>query len=228
MYVFMGTWRTSGGGLGAGIKVFDKETLIEKIKSSKGKSWMHQLRYAKVNEGYSELVSLMSLAEFDEIFDPRIFTTEEITKYFRKEVSEKYGEHAERKKLKRIPKKELKIGRCYQTDTGDEYFYFGKCKGSFYEPEFKSSYWHGTTPKKNEEFDGYVYSRNNKQGNIEDIFISKFDYEDKQTTRVHKPYYINSLKKFVKELNHKIEVSKSFEYKDTTGRILKIEFLDIK
>lgn len=231
MYIFMGTWRTSRGGLGAGIEVFDKEKLINKIKSSEQRGWLHQLRYAKVNEGYSELLSLMNLLEFEEVFDPSIFTPKEITTYFRKEISEKYGEHAIRKTLRRIPKKELKIGGLYKTDTDEEYFYLGKCKGSYYQPERKNNYYY-FQKENNEEFEGYVYENKSsyrEQNDITSLLVNIHKKDDKKcTSSLYKPYCIKSVKKFVKDLNYQIKIPKAFEFKDDDGRILKIEFLDVK
>ncbi|BAO04825.1 DNA-binding protein [Clostridium botulinum B str. Osaka05] len=231
MYIFMGTWRTSRGGLGAGIEVFDKEKLVNKIKSSEQKGWLHQLRYAKVNEGYSELLSLMSLSEFEEVFDPSIFTPKEITTYFRKEISEKYGEHAIRKTLKRIPKKELKIGGLYKADTDEEYFYLGKCKGSYYQPEIKSYHSYFST-EKNQEFEGYVYEKKTnykEQNDITSLLVNIHKKRDKTScSLVYKPYCIKSVKKFVEDLNYQIKIPKTFEFTDDDGRILKIEFLDVK
>lgn len=216
MYVFLGTWRTSRGGLGAGIEVYDKDEIIKMIKKEKeSRHWFSQFRYAKVNEGCSSLLKEMRLEEFEEIFESDLFTPKEITKFFRKEISDKYGEHAIRNQKQRIPKKDLEIGRVYVADNGENYIYFGRIKGSLYTPEQKNYYYN--RPSKTEEFEGYCHRYTYKNNDIsKDIFRARW-----------KPEVIKSIKKFIEIKDTIIDVPKILDLEED-GYKLHIEFLDVK
>lgn len=228
MYVFIKTTGSSRCNIHAGFDVFDKDTLIRYIKSDK-KGW-GQLRYAKINGGGASLLSHMTLKEFEECFEPDTFTREEITRYFRKEISEKYGKHAVKATLPRISKKDLEIGRAYKVENGDIYYYLGRCKGIFYEPAYKM-YYSWSSPERKREFEGYYFPRAYRRDEgftdktLEDKLVSKYRTGE---SSVYYPDCIKSIKKFVEKLDHKIEVPRHFEHKDSSGRILKIEFLDVE
>jgi hypothetical protein len=218
MYVFLGTWRTSRGGLGAGIEVYDKETIIKKLKGDTKKHWINSFRYAKVNEGCSSLIKEMRLEEFEEIFELDLFTPDEITKFFRKEISDKYGEHSIRKEMKRISKKDLEVGRVYLADNGDEVYYFGNIKGSLYTPEKEYSYWSSRIePAKTEEFEGYCFvDCYNKNRKFDELFRA-----------YHTPHVVKSVRKLIEVKEYKIEVPRIHE-EEKDGYKLRIEFLDVK
>lgn len=218
MYVFLGTWRTSRGGLGAGIEVYDKDKIINLIKSDKkSRGWFSSFRYVKVNDGSSSLLKDMRLDEFEELFDVDLFTPQEITRFFRKEISEKYGEHAIRNQQKRISKKDLEVGRVYVADNGSEYFYFGKIKGSLYTPEKKNSYYSWShRSAKTEEFEGFCCEYNyEKKGELKDVFNG-----------LYTPTTLKSVKKFIEVKDKFIEVPRVYDC-EKDGYKLHIEFLDV-
>lgn len=108
-------------GLNASIKILNTELVVDLIKNNKAGGG---IRYGQVGS-YMGLLKEMPLEKFEQIFDPTVFTPDQITRYFRKEISMKYGKHLERSKIKRLPQKEVVRGGVYLTDTGYKYIYLG-------------------------------------------------------------------------------------------------------
>jgi|SRR5690349_20135418 len=87
----------------ASFPLWNKQMFLDNIKQGKNYG---RYRYGQIG-GSVSLLKDMHLEEFDSVFSPADFTTKEITQIFRKEISEKYGEHAEKAKIKPLSKKEL-------------------------------------------------------------------------------------------------------------------------
>lgn len=223
-YVFMETWRTSRGGLGAGIEVMDVEKFKEKVLIGK-KGYWNQYRYCKVN-GVSSLLNSMTLEEFEEIFPDNPFSAEQITNVFSKAVSEKYGLHKIRKETKRIPAKDLEIGRLYKAGNGDELVYFGKVKAKLETLEHSKKSYFGTRKIDGSvnEYDGYLYGYKRKGESITDCFTWTMN---SGRVALGRPYVLKSRKKLVEKLDFKVEVPNSLRIESDFHEILEIEFLEV-
>lgn len=121
-YVFTCTASGDRTNIMSSFPLWDKEMFVKDIKRGKNSG---RYRYGKIG-GYMNLLKDMSLEEFNQLFSADTFTTEEITLFFRKEISLVYGEHAEKAKIKAIPKKELERGCVYKDFNGSSYIYFGE------------------------------------------------------------------------------------------------------
>jgi hypothetical protein len=202
------------------MQVYDLDKMIELIKSeNKDRYYLGTFRYAKVNEGSTNLLKHMTLDEFEELFGADLFTSEEITQYFKKEISDKYGEHARIKKLDRIPKKDLEIGCVYIENSSGYFLYLGKIKGYLYTTSKKGNWYIGDKPAKKEEFEGYCYKslwRLNQNLNLEEILP------------FYLPYTTKSVKRFTgKNDEIKLDIPPVY-HAEKDGYILHIEFLDVK
>ena len=91
-YIFTVTTSGDRTNIMTGFPLWDKEMFLENVK--KGTNY-GRYRYG-VMGGHVWLLKDMSLIEFDQVFSPEEFTAKEITELFRKEISLKYGEHAEK------------------------------------------------------------------------------------------------------------------------------------
>lgn len=213
MYVFLIT-RTGGRtNICSDIEVLSKEKLIEHIKNSENKGYLApKIRYCKVDEGITHLLSHMPLEEFNNVFSQSDFSENEITMFFRKEISNKYGLHSK----KRIPKKDLEIGGIYRDEKDNYFLYFGKCSVWFMEKTEDSIGGPGCI--------GYTYYHiNNKDINpiisgsmkLNDIF----DYNSR--------YYLHideKCKKFIEkigDINVDIPERNNFKFKDNNELYIK-------
>lgn len=104
--------------------LWNKEMFLDIVKNQKSK-YHGRYRYGKIG-GYVSLLKDMYLEEFELIFSAEEFTTEQVTEIFRKEISEKYGTHAEDKKIKPLSKKELERGCVYEDFQGLKWLYYGE------------------------------------------------------------------------------------------------------
>jgi len=132
-YIFIITRSGDRSNILSYFQVITKEDFISVIKTLEKKDWCTVYRFAKIG-GYAENVKFMSLVDFENAFtieEIGSLPKEIITALFRKEVSEMYGTHSETKLMKVIPKKDLVPGQSYFTETGKEYFYFGRVKGVY-------------------------------------------------------------------------------------------------
>jgi len=123
-YVFMVTHRGDRTNIMANFKVLYKEEFLKYISSLKKSSYGEQYRYAKVG-GFAYNLKEMQLVEFDTVFGKDDFTTEQITAMFRKDISEVYGLHKQRKELKNISSKDLVRGGIYKKADGKFELYLG-------------------------------------------------------------------------------------------------------
>ena len=105
----------------ANFDLLSKESFIKSVKENE----RGQYRYGYL-DGVVDNIKSMRLEEFDQIFTPDTFTKEEITREFRKEISEKYGEHA----IKEIFLKKLERGGVYLNKYGQKYIFLGKVRKS--------------------------------------------------------------------------------------------------
>lgn len=121
-YIFTITASGDRTNIIASFPLWNKQMFLESVKQGKNYG---RYRYGKIG-GYISLLKDMYLEEFDSIFSPAEFTSKEITQIFRKEISEKYGEHAEKAKIKPLSKKELERGCVYEDFSGHKYIYFGE------------------------------------------------------------------------------------------------------
>jgi hypothetical protein len=121
-YIFTVTASGDRTNIMASFPLWDKAMFLENVKQGKNYG---RYRYGKIG-GYVSLLKDMLLEEFDSVFSPAEFTTKEITQIFRKEISEKYGEHAEKALIKPLSKKELERGCVYEDFSGIKWVYFGE------------------------------------------------------------------------------------------------------
>ncbi len=122
MYIFTQTTTGARTNITANFPIWDKKMFVEHVKSGKGYG---RYRYSAIG-GYMDLLKGMSLEEFEQVFSSEDFTTEEITGLFRKEISEKYGEHVEKAKIKPLSKKVLERGCIYKDFSGSTWLYLGE------------------------------------------------------------------------------------------------------
>lgn len=123
-YIFTETASGDRTNIMSSFPLWDKEMFLERVKSQKSK-YHGRYRYGKIG-GYVSLLKDMLLEEFEQVFSADDFTIEQITEIFRKEISEKYGKHAEDKKIKPLSKKELERGCVYKDFSGSEWLYYGE------------------------------------------------------------------------------------------------------
>jgi hypothetical protein len=175
------------------------------------------LRYAQIGKGPAEKLKSMSLELFNKLFDASMFTPKEITEYFRKEISEKYGEHKTRENPKGIKKSQLEIGRVYETEGEDKYIYFGKVNytKSYPSKKYSNGNWEDVINSVTDIGYLHVYVRNNK------IKFEEYIYPNSYL------YTLKNPKKFKLACNGKVKVPKVFE-ETRNGYTLHIEFLDVK
>jgi hypothetical protein len=121
-YIFTVTASGDRTNIMASFPLWDKEMFLENVKQGKNYG---RYRYGKIG-GYVSLLKDMLLEEFDSVFVAEDFTVKEVTQIFRKEISEKYGEHAEKSKIKPISKKELERGCTYEDFSGGKWVYLGE------------------------------------------------------------------------------------------------------
>lgn len=108
----------------ANFTLMDKKMFLEDLnKNSKG--YWDQYRYGKIG-GVVNNLKEMTLQDFEREFEANNFTSEQITKLFRKEISLKYGEHKELAKIKPLTKKDLVRGNVYEDFNGIKYLYLGR------------------------------------------------------------------------------------------------------
>jgi hypothetical protein len=219
--------KSGSNGLSTDIRVLDTEKLVAILKL-KGFGY-EQIRHVnKALEERVRIVSNMRLAEFERVFRGYTIPKKQVTKHFSKEISVVYGEHRDRVSAQRIPKKELVVGQCYETDTGSKYFYFGKIK-----------YQSNKAPCDHEVF---LYNRlySHRANTLEDLFIHEYSHLHKSSPN-YKPIKelrrIDTLKtqsrKFVKLVEgEKIEVPRKARFvaekEHGADEWIEVEFLDNK
>jgi hypothetical protein len=111
-------------------QLWSKESFLKQILATE-KKYHGRYRYGYVDGAWVSLLKDMSLSEFEEVFSTdeiEKFTPEQITEFFRKEISEKYGEHKIKAAIKLLSKKELVKGTVYEDLQGVQYLYLGKGK----------------------------------------------------------------------------------------------------
>lgn len=123
-YIFTKTSSGDRTNIMASFQLWDKEMFLEDVKQNHKYG---RYRYGKIG-GWVMLVKDMSLEEFDSIFSPADFTKEQITDIFKKEISLKYGVHAEQAKIKPLGKKDLERGCLYKDFNNSIYLYLGKVR----------------------------------------------------------------------------------------------------
>jgi hypothetical protein len=123
-YIFTQTASGDRTNIMSSFPLWNKEMFLERVNSQKSR-YHGRYRYGKIG-GYVSLLKDMLLDEFEQVFSADEFTTEQITELFRKEISEKYGKHAEDKKIKPLSKKELERGCIYEDFTGGKWLYYGE------------------------------------------------------------------------------------------------------
>lgn len=122
-YIFTETASGDRTNIMSSFPLWNKQMFLENVKNQKSK-YHGRYRYGKIG-GYVSLLKDMNLEEFESVFSAEEFTTEQITEIFRKEISEKYGKHAEDKKIKPLSKKELERGCVYEDFQGHKWLYYG-------------------------------------------------------------------------------------------------------
>lgn len=120
--IFIQTSRGDRTNILANFKLLSKESFIQSVKESKS----GQYRYGYL-DGTVDNLTAMRLEEFEQVFPEQPFTQEEITREFRKEISEKYGTHA----IKEAFLKKFERGGVYLNKYGQKYAYLGKVRKSF-------------------------------------------------------------------------------------------------
>lgn len=125
--------------------IWDTESFIKVINKLDKKEYGSIFRFGSIG-GYMCLLKDMSLETFEEIFPENPFCKEHITLFFRKEISLKYGEHAEKSKIKPLSKRELKIGFTYKDFSGHDWIYLGQVEKIIDKTAYRSK-WEQVTPQ---------------------------------------------------------------------------------
>lgn len=123
-YIFTETASGDRTNIMSSFPLWNKEMFLKRVRNQQSK-YHGRYRYGKIG-GYVSLLKDMNLEEFESVFSADDFTTEQITEIFRKEISEKYGKHAEDKKIKPLSKKELERGCVYEDFQGIKWLYYGE------------------------------------------------------------------------------------------------------
>jgi len=127
--IFTETHRATRTNIAASFEFWSKEKFLINVKEKKQYSSLY--RYGYVDSGWVKLTKDMSLEEFETVFTPaeiESFSAKQITAFFRKEISEKYGEHKIKAAIKTLTKKELQRGIIYEDINGIKYLYLGKVR----------------------------------------------------------------------------------------------------
>ncbi len=168
-YIFTVTASGDRTNIMADFPLWDKEIFLENMK--KGKGYGGRYRYGRIG-GYMSLLKLMLLEEFDKVFSPDEFTKEQITELFRKEISLKYGEHAEKAKIKPISKKDLERGCVYKDFGGQLFLYFGMVEQTT-DTTYKKTYQSEKKPVEVKTGHGFEWFYNEKSISASNIDILK-------------------------------------------------------
>lgn len=125
-YIFIKSQSGDRTNILSNFEVMDREKFIETITKEDKRSWREDYRYSRIN-GRADNIKGMSLQEFEEVFHDclNLFSPELVTRVFRKEISEVYGEHKLRKEKKNISQKDLVKGGLYLDAKGDMHLYLG-------------------------------------------------------------------------------------------------------
>lgn len=190
-YVFTKTSSGDRTNIMTSFPLWDIEMFIEDVKKVPNRD---RYRYGPIG-GRMNLVKDMMLVEFDSLFDSSTFTSEEITRVFRKEVSLKYGEHKIKETLKYLSSKEILKGNSYKDHNGAQWFFLGNVKRVEKEDVYRN-------PRiREEEGFGYIRSVRNISNITRDVeilkskkrFISKceeqFDFDSEYTHTTTPGYY---------------------------------------
>lgn len=226
MYIFLTTRSGGRTNIRSDIKIYDKDMLLEKMKS---KEVSGIIRYAKTGE-YTSRLNQMTLDQFEDCFGNDTPSKDVIDRYFPNVVKMKYGTMVERKKLKRIPKRELIVGGIYHMENGQKTVYLGNVKLFRTIRNYEYHYTVETTVTYDTlEKSGLLFV-NCDPDNIRECLISEWKSIDGKT-KTNIDYYLDVLKscrKLVEYTGKKIDVTQEFYEKCTDGTELKITFLDVK
>lgn len=191
-YVFIISHSGDRTNIISNFKVVNKEDFIKEVKTASTKRWRSEtFRYAPIG-GTADNVKYMSLETFEELFKEDDFTPQEITRNFRKEVSEKYGEHKLRKQLKNIPNKDLIAGRVYKKADGSLELFLGKLKRKII---------YSNETHKNTEQEGFGWLSVHETGFAEDGSYTKSWYKD---SVLHRADVLKSNRKVVDVTDYSI------------------------
>ena len=218
MPVYLITKQTNLLATCAEVKIITKEELINIIKNNStkiGRCHRERIRYGEDSNGNTELLKNMKIEEFESNFDPSIFTPGEITKYFRLEISRKYGTHMINREMKRIPRNELEIGRFYVADNNRKYLYLGKVKSTIKNDYSHYRNWEDWSPSDTLEVaEGFYHC------SYRDDYTKLEEYIGNHVEVITSP------RKFIEATDIRFEVPKNYESKTST-RSISIEFLDV-
>lgn len=195
-YIFTITASGDRTNIMASFPIWNKEMFLKHVKEGKNYG---RYRYGTIG-GYMTLLKEMDLLEFDSVFSPEDFTAKEITELFRKEISLKYGEHAEKAKIKPIAKKDLERGCVYKDFSGQSYLYFGEVEKTT-DKTYKKIYQSEKKPLEVERGYGFEWYYENKSFNaridvlkspkrlMEKVEGIKIDLKPKYVTHTSYGYY---------------------------------------
>ena len=190
-YIFTKTSSGDRTNILTSFPLWSVEMFIEDVKKGPNRD---RYRYGPIG-GNMNLVKDMLLVEFELLFDLRSFTSEEITRVFRKEISLKYGEHRIKETLKYISSKEVVKGNSYIDHNGEIWFFLGSVKRVKKENNFRDPF------IKEEEGFGYIYRSvdTNKIASEVEVFKTKkrfiskceeqFKFESEYTHTTTPGYY---------------------------------------
>ena len=197
IYIFTETASGDRTNIMSSFPLWNKEMFLEKVRNQ----YKHigRYRYGKIG-GYVSLLKDMSLEEFESVFSPNDFTINQITELFRKEISEKYGKHAEDKKIKPLSKKELERGCVYEDFQGNKWIYYGEVEQQL-DRTYLRTYQSGKKPVEIKTGLGFkLYYSGEKPSAVVDIIKSpkklktkieniKFELSSKYTYETGKMYF---------------------------------------
>ncbi len=230
MYIFIITTGSSRCNIHADFEVLDVDQISKEIKKSIKPHDTPMIRYAKVGGGAC-LLKNMRIDEFEKVFKGNDFTSDQITRYFRKEISEKYGTHAEMNRIKRIPKKLMIPGHIYENDRRDNYLYLGKGEYDLF--DFRGDgYWSTGSKSTYKEGYLYIYVGSHIDKRYFDYICNKRgfsggDETNKQGDYLKSPECTKMLRKFIKDTGFVVELSKTINVSSYRGDKLSITLKDL-
>jgi hypothetical protein len=210
-YNFITTYRGSRG-LGANIISLSFESVVKKLKEKKT-VWSSNIRIAKLDHGY-DMMKFLDVKTFEELKLNELLTAEDVENNFNLEIRKRYGIMKDRVKLKRIPKKELEVGRLYELENGDSEYYLGRVKYDGFEKSF-SRY----AGDKKLSGEGFLTMRS---------FYTDLKRRYGCENMSFGIYTLKNPRKYVKALDKRVEVERIFKDSDENGSYINIEFLDVK
>lgn len=220
-YVFIKTTRGDRTNIKADFNIFTYDAFIDKLKGD-GRYWA-SWRVAELNKGEAQILSSINVSMFEELKLHEVLSKEKIEAMkFSKDIRLKYGTSGDRAKAKRIPKKDLEVGRVYVMENGSKAIYYGKCNRKVVK-EKNVSYW-DSRRELNEINEQGVFLRKSWYSSCKWKTFNDFSSD------LYLAYSTKSCPKFIEATEIKFDIPATYnqEYTNSYTKSLDIEFLDVR